>query len=61
MGQIYSRALIDSILNWIDFGRFLYVLDFAVTVFGNVKDALMFSKYNYTLKANLVAHCYVPN
>ena len=36
------------------------MLYFVVTVFGNV-DTLMFSKYNYSLKTNLVADCYVPN
>ena len=38
----------------------MHLLIFAVTVFGNVKDTLMFSKYNYSLKANLVADCLCP-
>ena len=39
----------------------MHLLCFAVAVFGDVKDTLMFSKYNYSLNANLVADCYVPN
>ena len=35
----------------------MYFLYFAVTALGNAKDALMFSKYNYSLKDNLVADC----
>ena len=40
---------------------FFSFLSSAITVFGNVKDTLMFSKHNYSLKAILVADCYVPN
>ena len=39
----------------------IHLLYFAVIVFGNVIDTLIFSKYNYSLKASLVADCYVPN
>ena len=39
----------------------MYLHYFAVIVFRSVKDSLMFSKYNYSLKANLVADCYVPH
>ena len=32
----------------------MHLLYFAVTVFGNMKGTFMFSKYKYSLKANLV-------
>ena len=37
----------------------MHLLYFAVTVFGNVKDTLMFSNYNYLLNINLVVDCHI--
>ena len=38
----------------------MHFLYFGVTVFCDVTETMMFSEYIYSLKANLVADCYVP-